>query len=960
MSDTFSPRINEEQEEETAPGRDDIFEIESELPEVEDTDDGGAYVTMSDAAEVKDDSHWANLAEDMDESELQMIALDLVQKIERDQESRKKRVEQYEEGLRRTGLGDDAPGGAQFNGASKAVHPIITEACIDFQARIMKEMMPFDGPVKDKVLGEATDEKVQKARRKTRFLNWQITEQMPEFRSEMEQMETQVPLGGSQYFGLYYDKAMRRPVPEFVPVDDVLLPFAASNFYSAQRKTRVLHLTQMEYERRVEAGLYRDLELVPESQSPDATAAEKANQKIEGKSESSYNEDGLRDVYESYAMQEIEDDDHACPYIVTIDKPTNKVLSIYRNWYPDDEQEKAIDHLFEFDFIRWRGAYGIGIPHIAGGLAGAITGALRALLDSALINTIPTLLKLKGGSRGGESLTIQPTEVAEVDGALSPDQDIRKTMMPIPFNPPSPVLMDLLGFLTTAAKGVVRTSMDNEAMDTNQNTPVGTQLSRVEQGMVVFSSIFMRQFMSMNRVLKRLHEIDRDYLEDMQLPELDDEMFVNPEDFQGPIDVIPVANPTIYSEQQRLAQFTALRQAAVQFPQLYNQAEIERAFVKDVLKINNGDKFLNVPPEPERRTATAENVALMSANDKIEAYPDQDDIAHLQTHTDFFQNPMLGANPVVLMKSLAQLVPHLIKHLSSYYAKQVEAAVPVVKMKLGMMKAMALGSTAGDNFQEPDDDQILAAAALHVNQQMPQHPVLSKTIPFIQQLSQQLQQSMPQDPAKLAATKIQAEAQASAQKAQSDLQKQQQDFALAQANAQLESAKAKMENDVANRQLQLDAMAMQLESARQQRQEQSEAQQQQMDWFETQMRVSVEQKNIINEQRSQELAAQQQAFEQRIAAQQLAQESAATAFNQRIEAMKVELEGAKQRLAEFVAGQQANLDREQAAMDRTALAHDVATSVATATKQPPMTRTVKFKKGVDGSIEGGEITDSQG
>ena len=923
------------------------IEIEAIAPTVEDTEDGGAIVTLDEDAPKTDDAFFANLAESLPEAELSKIANDLVDKIEKDQKAREQRVKQYEEGIQRTGLGNDAPGGAQFNGASKAVHPIITEACIDFSARIMKEMMPFDGPVKDKVIGETTDEKVQKAKRKTRFMNWQITEQMPEFRSEFEQMETQVPLGGSQYFSLYFDKKLKRPVPEFVAIDDVLLPFATANFYSSHRKTRMLHLTDMEYENRIHAGIYRDLDLIPESQMPEQTPAAQATDKVEGRTADEENIDGLRDIYECYTFLELDDDGETLPYLVIIDKASERILGVYRNYDPEDETKSAIDHMFEFDFIRWRGAYGIGIPHIAGGLAGAITGAMRALLDSALINNMPTLLKMKGSSRGGETVSLQPTEVMEIDGQLSPDQDIRKTMMPIPFNPPSPVLFQLLGFLTEAAKGVVRTSLDNEAMDTNQNTPVGTQLSRVEQGLVVFGGIFMRQYTSMNRVLKRLHEINRDYLPEMRLPDLEDEMMVDPQDFQGVMDVVPVANPTIYSEQQRLAQFTALQQRAAMLPQLYKLPEIERSFVKDVLKIPNGDKFLNIPPEPERRTASAENVAMMVGNEELEVYPDQDDLAHIQAHVQFFQSPVLGGNPIAAMKALPTLLPHLLKHQAALYTKGVEQMKPIISMQLQQAHA-----AAGGNMPVPTPDQIEALASLHVEQTLGKNPIIQMAQPVMAQMGQALQSMQPQDPAKLEAQKIQAEGQAKAQEAQTKAQEAQQSLLVAQKELQIAEQKAIADNTIKEKQILLDKMAMDLESARQQREEQREQQQRDRDWVEVQTNLAAEERRVMLEQQKMQAEERQRTFEQSMALTQ-------QAFEQRLGAMSLQLDDAKQRLAEYVAGQTANMDREQAALDREALAHQIATSVSDATNKPRQ-RTVKFKRGEDGNIESGEIHEGEG
>ena len=270
-----------------------------ELPEddsedIEDTEDGGAIVRLDDEEAARSEDFLANLADVLDEPELNRLATDLVELISRDKEARKKRDEQYEEGLRRTGLGDDAPGGAQFNGATKVVHPMLTEACVDFAARAIKELFPPQGPVKDLIPGEPTADKVKKAKRKTTFMNWQLTVQSSEFRAELEQLLTQVPLGGAQYMKVTWKEDRNRPEFLFVAIDDLYLPFAATNFYTAQRKTHVQYLTAVDYQRRVKSGMYRDVDLGPVSMEPEYSVAEKANNKIEGREETSYNEDGPR------------------------------------------------------------------------------------------------------------------------------------------------------------------------------------------------------------------------------------------------------------------------------------------------------------------------------------------------------------------------------------------------------------------------------------------------------------------------------------------------------------------------------------------------------------------------------------------------------------------------------------------------------------------------------------------
>ena len=417
--------------------------LEDEQIEVEDTEDGGAIIKLqNEEDQAIQQEHFANIIEDVDQGILSDIIEDLLDKIERDKEAREKRDKQYEEGIRRTGLGDDAPGGAQFTGANKVVHPMLVEACVDFSARVMKEIFPPNGPVKTKIFGVHDKEKTHKAQRKADFMNWQTTEQMTEFRGELEQLSTQLPLGGGQYLKLMWNAQYKRPQSEFIAIDDIYLPFAATNFYTAERKTHVQYITKMEYYRRVKAGMYIDVDLGAVG-DPEFSKSSIANDKIEGRKETSYNEDGLRTVFEIYTHLDF--GDGVEPYIISIDKSSGDGLALYRNWEPEDEYKKELDWIVEFPFVPWRGAYPIGLTHMIGGLSGAATGALRALLDSAHIQNIPTMLKLKGGPNG-QTLNLQPTEIAEIDGGALVD-DIRKLAMQIPFQGPSPTLFSLLGFL---------------------------------------------------------------------------------------------------------------------------------------------------------------------------------------------------------------------------------------------------------------------------------------------------------------------------------------------------------------------------------------------------------------------------------------------------------------------------------------------------------------------------------
>ena len=640
---------------------------EDEL-EFEDTEDGGAMVRMETMSVREASDHFENIVEEVDQSLLKTAINDLMTKIERDKEARQKRDLQYEEGLRRTGLGDDAPGGAQFQGANKVVHPMLVEACVDFSARFIKEVFPPGGPVKSKIIGEADKSKVSKAQRKTEFMNWQTTEQMVEFRSELEQLSTQLPLGGGQYMKFMWNSRFMRPTSEFVPIDDIYLPFSATNFYTAERKTHVQYVTEMEYDKRVESGMYADIEL-PTPTEPEFSAAERANEKIEGKQNTSYNEDGLRTIFEIYTFMDFEDGEGLAPYILSVDKSSDKALCLYRNWEEDDSRKNELHWIVEFPFVPWRGAYPIGLTHMIGGLSGAATGALRALLDSAYIQNVPTLLKLKGGP-GGQTLNVQPTEIVEMEGGALID-DVRKLAMPLPFAGPSPTLFQLLGFLVDAGKGVVQTSFE-KFNDQNPNAPVGTTMAIIEQGMVVFSSIHSRLHASMARSFNILHRINSMYYTQEELDALDAGLDISAEDFDGPADVVPISNPAIFSEAQRFAQIQAIMARSAAMPEMYDALAVEEMFLR-TLKIPPTE-VLNPAPGSEDRDPVSENVAA-AMGQPIYVLPQQDHLAHLQVHLAFLKSPMFGSNPVIMSNFFYPMAMHMRDHLLNYYLVEAHNAV---------------------------------------------------------------------------------------------------------------------------------------------------------------------------------------------------------------------------------------------------------------------------------------------
>ena len=701
-----------------------------DLPEVdldtEELPDGSAIVNLPDDGPEVNPDFYANMAEDYAEYELGTLASRYIDLLKKDKDAREQRDKQYEEGIRRTGMGNDAPGGATFMGASKVVHPAMAEGCVDFAARAIKEMFPPDGPVRTKIIGKMDDIKGERAERKRDYLNWQITEQIEEFRDEQEQLLTQLPLGGSQYFKLWFDEEKKRPCVEFLPIDRVILPFAASNFYTAQRAAEMHEITHWEFNRRIASGMYRDIDITKATMEVEPTRVQKANDKIEGKKYED-NDDGLRKVYHVYTFLEMEEDKYSkgkmAPYILMIDELNNEVVGLYRNWEEQDETMNKLDWIVEFKFIPWRGAYAIGLPHLIGGLSAALTGSLRALLDSAHINNSATMLKLKGAKISGQSQQVEVTQIVEIEGAPGV-QDIRQIAMPMPFNPPSAVLFQLLGWLDTAAKGVVSTSEEKIA-DINQNAPVGTTQALIEQGAAVFSAIHARLHESQARVLKILCRLNRWHFDEMRKSEIVADLEINREDFSRNTDVVPVSDPHIFSETQRMAQNQAVLALAEKHPDQFNMNKVLSRFLKQ-MKVPDINELMKDTPAPEQRTSADENAAMLLGQPAY-AYMQQDHIAHIQDHLQFGLNPFFGQSPFADPNYVNNLIEHIKQHMTLWYLNRSNAYV-----------AQSQGGKPVTNYDDPSltasIDKLYTVVGAHV--ELDTQDVFQSFVPAFQKLIQ--------------------------------------------------------------------------------------------------------------------------------------------------------------------------------------------------------------------------------
>lgn len=737
-------------------------------------EDGSVDILEEAGVELDTGEFYSNLAEVIEESKLNSIASQFIELVEKDKEARKKRDEQYEEGIRRTGLGNDAPGGAQFEGASRVVHPVMAEACVDFQSSSIKELFPPSGPVRTDYVGAISAEESARGDRKAEFMNWQLTKQMPEYYDELEQLLSQLPLGGAQYMKIRFDEAMKRPVAEFVPIDEILLPYAATSFYTSPRVTHRQLITQHTFESRVNGGFYREIDVVAEGETPEQTSAALATDKVEGLEDTAYNEDGLRAILEIYAWQEFEGDDNlvaegSAPYVIHIDEYSEKVLAIYRNWDDQDPTMEKLDHLVEFKFIPWRGAYGIGLPHLIGGLSAALTGALRALLDSAHINNAPSMLKLKTGRTVGGNTQVNVTEVTEVEAPPNVT-DIRQIAMPMPFNQPSPVLFQLMGFLTDSAKGVVSTAEEKIANASNQ-MPVGTAMALIEQGSKVFSAIHARMHRSQAKVLEILHRINAKFMDVQDQQHRLGKVICTPEDFQGSLGVVPASDPNIFSESQRYAQMQALMQMSQDPRAQWNINEIYHRMLT-LMHVQQPEKLLAPVVDPVTADPLTENSSVMTGV-QLKAAQQQDHLSHIQAHLGFLASPLQLQNPLAPLPALNLLLAHISEHIQMHQ---------VVVMTQVAQQAIHQANMSGQQLT-PD-----AVSAMTVQQA--QTILVQQLTPFLEmlgQVQQELQKRTPPAP-------MPPEVQASIQIAQMDIQrKSQYDQATLQAKQAEQQAKQQME-----------------------------------------------------------------------------------------------------------------------------------------------------------------------
>ena len=616
--------------------------------------------------EGEQENFYANLAEKIDAQELKKIGSQLVTEVNYDRTSREEWVQGYVKGLDLLGFKYQSLT-RPFIGASGVTHPLLAESVTQFQAQAIKELLPSSGPVRTEVIGAETEEKIQQAQRVKDFMNYMLMDKMEEYTPDFDQMLFYLPLAGSAFKKIYYDELMQRAVSKFVPAEDLIVPYNATDLQDAQRITQVVKMNLNELKKMQMSGMYLDIDL-PKPYYSQNDAKDKVNE-LEGISPTPETAEDMYNIIEVHTFLDLsgyeEEGNIKVPYIVTIDEDSQQILSIYRNYNPDDPIKKRKNYFVHFKFLPGLGFYGFGLIHMIGGLSRTATSALRQLLDAGTLSNLPAGFKSRGMRIRDDSEPLQPGEFRDVD---APGGNIKDQFQLLPFKEPSATLFNLLNYCVESGKRFASIA-DMQVGDMSQQAPVGTTMALLERGSKVMSAIHKRCYYAMKQEFKILAQVFADYLP----PEYPYDVYggertIKAQDFDKKVDVIPVADPDIFSMTQRIQVAQAELQLAQTNPQMHNIHEAYRRMY-EALGVKNINGILKPPPEPPRPLDPAiENTgALQMVLPK--AFPQQDHDAHIATHMAFMMSRMVQINPQVY----ALLQGHLMEHVSLKIKQQVLA-----------------------------------------------------------------------------------------------------------------------------------------------------------------------------------------------------------------------------------------------------------------------------------------------
>jgi hypothetical protein len=738
-----------------------------------------------DNVKENDSNFDANLAEDMSEKELRRSASDLIDFYNTDKEARSEWEERYKKGLQTLepeGGIEESDEERAVRGLSTVVHPMIAEAATQFNARAIAELYPSGGPVKTVIVGEPNEETEEQSRRVREYMNYQISQEMPEYFPDLDQMLFHLPLVGQTFKKVWWDSNLNRQCSQFVKAEDFVVAPESKDLKTSNRYTHIIRMPKNDYNRYVESGWY----LPTSDKGGDLDPSGDTIGDIEGVDQYADNsKDEVITLLEMHVYDSFEDEDAdiAIPYVVTIDYDNETVVSIRRNWREDDDKKLRRDWFVSYKFLPGLGFYGFGLYHLIGGLGKAATGSLRALLDSAAFANMQGGFKLRGRVSGGE-MQVNPGEFVDLDATVD---DVNKAIMPLPFKEPSSSLFSLLGFIVDAGQRFASTA-DLNVGDVNPNAPVGSTVALIEQGSKAFSAIHKRLHYAQGEEFKLLASLNAEYLpEQFTFSLIGGESEVFAADFDDRIDIIPVSDPNIFSSAQRIAQAQAIMQMAQSAPDMHDMYEAYKRMY-EAIRIPNIDEILKKPEDAPRLDPIDENMSVMYGK-PIKAFPEQDHDSHIAVHMQFIQDPSLAGNPGASAMQPV-LIAHIAEHVALLYRTRMEAGVGVPLPPVPDFKSTEYEAKDID----PELDNLISQRAAQVVQQAP----VMKQIDAIAGAGQQGQQGDPlqyaQQLAQLEteALKARTEAQIAADqaKAQSSIQIKQ---AEAQQDLQIEAAKAKAE-----------------------------------------------------------------------------------------------------------------------------------------------------------------------
>ena len=741
-----------------------------------------------DAIPERDETFDNNIAEEIDENELNRKAQDLVGYFDSDKESSSEWEERYKQGLETLepdgGMTEEEEQRAT-RGLSTVVHPMIAEAATQFNARAIAELYPSGGPVKTVIIGEPDETTEDQARRVRDFMNYQITQQMPEYYDDLDSMLFQLPLIGHAFKKIWWDSNLNRQCSQFVKAEDFIVAPESKDLYTSPRYTHIIRIPRNDYNRYVDNGFYLPIKYVGSGDDP----ASDIGQQVEGVDSYEDSESNpmvtllemhVYDMFDGIdGMTSGEENQVMLPYVVTIDYDSQAIVSIRRNWEEDDEDKKRRDWFVSYRFLPGTGFYGFGLYHLIGGLGKAATGALRALLDSAAFANMQGGFKLKGRVTGGE-MQINPGEFADLDATVD---DVNKAIMPLPFKEPSGTLFNLMNAIVQAGQRFASTA-DLNVGDVNPNAPVGSTIALIEQGSKSFSAIHKRLHNAQGQEFKLLAKLNAKYLpERLDFAMSGVSSMIMAKDFDDRIDIVPISDPNIFSTAQRIAQAQAILQMATSAPQLHDVYEAYKRMY-EAIRIPNIDEILEKPAEAPRMDPIDENMSIMYGK-PIRAFPEQDHESHIAVHLQFLNDPSLGGNPSA--RGLQPImIAHVAEHIALLYRQRMESAIG--------MPMPTLPDFRDPKFKfgdvDPQTDAMISQRAAQVVQQAPIMQKI-KGLPEPQQNPLQYAQQLAQLEAEALKVRTAAQMQTDQAKAAQELQ-----IKDAQARQKLAADQAKIQQDL--------------------------------------------------------------------------------------------------------------------------------------------------------------------